>query len=126
MILSLILLSQLRDWEVRNPSNPGEITETCLVDGVPTLKCLEVVFQNIITISGALFILSLFIMFLIGSFTYITSFGDPEKVKKAQGTFRYALFGLILFLSATALLKVIDFLFLGNNNKIFQFTIPGT
>src|SRR3990170_6255018 len=85
----------------------------CVVDGVPTLKCLEVVFGNILFMASALVVLVLFIMFVVGAFRYLTSFGNPENVKKAQGTLRYALLGLILFLSAYLILNVICFLFLG-------------
>ncbi len=97
----------------------------CLVDGVPTLKCLEVVFNNFLLLSAGLFVLGLFIMFLIGSYTYLTSFGNPEKIKKAQGTFRSAILGLVIFLGSYLILKTIDFLFLGGHDRIFQFKIEG-
>lgn len=96
----------------------------CMVDGVPTLKCLEVVFGNVIFMSAAIVLLILLIMFVIGGFNYLTSFGNPEKIKKAQGTLQYAVIGLVLYLSAFLILKVIDFLFLGNSGQIFQFQIP--
>jgi len=95
----------------------------CVVDGVPTLKCLEVVFGNILTLSSAFIVLVLFIMFVIGGFNYLTSFGNAEKVKKAQGTLRYALIGFILFISSFLILKIIDIMFLGGTGKIFQFTL---
>ena len=91
--------------------------------GVPTLKCLEVVFGNILTMASGLLILALFVMFLVGSFTYLTSFGNPEKVKKAMGTMKYALIGFALFISSFLILKIIDIMFLGGQNKIFEFTI---
>lgn len=95
----------------------------CVVDGVPTLKCFEVVFGNILTMSSAFIVLVLFMMFVIGSFRYLTSFGNAEKVKKAQGTLRYALVGFILFVSAFLILKIIDTLFLGGGGTIFQFNL---
>lgn len=124
-MLSFVILAQtLRDWEVKDAA--GNVTETCLIDGVPTLKCLEIVFSNILTISSAIIILVLFIMFIVGAFTYLTSFGNPEKVKKAQGTFKYAIIGLVLFVSTYLILRIIDFLFLGNTGAIFRFEIPGS
>lgn len=95
----------------------------CVVDGVPTFKCLEIVVGNILFIATALIVLVLFIMFLIGSFRYLTSFGNPENVKKAQGTFKFAIIGLVLFLSAFLILKIIDTLFLGGTGKLFRFEI---
>lgn len=97
----------------------------CVVDEVPTLKCLEVVFSNLLMMSSAFIILVLFIMFIIGAFTYLTSFGNPEKVKKAQGTLKLALVGFILFISSFLILRLIDVIFLGGAGKIFKFEIPG-
>ena len=102
-----------------------------MVDGVPTLKCFEVVFQNILGMASALVIVVLFVMFVIGAFNYLTSLGNAEKLKKAQGTLRYAVVGLIIFLSAFLILKVIDVLFLGGgapgaSHSILQFSIGPT
>ncbi len=97
----------------------------CVVDGVPTLKCLEIVFGNILFMAGAFFVLVLFIMLVIGAFNYLTSFGNPEKVKKAQGIFRLALIGFFLFLGSFLILRIIDFLFLGGAGSLFKFEIPG-
>lgn len=97
----------------------------CVVDGVPTLKCLEVVFGNIVFMSTGLIVLALFIMFIVGAFQYITSVGNPERIKKAQGTLKFALFGFILFISTFLILKIIDVLFLGGAGKIFKFEIGG-
>lgn len=96
---------------------------SCVVDGIPTLKCLEVVFGNVLFLSNALIILILFVMFVIGSFNFLTSLGNPEKVDKARGTFKFAIIGLILYISAYLILKIIDVLFLGNEGLIFQFRI---
>lgn len=88
----------------------------CVVDGVPTLKCLEVVFGNILTMASAFIVLTLFIMFVMGAFRYLTSFGNAEKVKKAQGTLKMALIGFIIFVSAFLILNIIQYLFLGDPN----------
>lgn len=115
-----VVLAQLRDWEVQSAANPTG----CIVDGVPTLKCFEVVFNNILIMSSALVILVLFIMFVIGSISYLTSLGNPEKIKKAQGTLKYAIIGFILFISAYLILNIIDILFLGGQGKLFRLEIP--
>ena len=105
--------AQLRNW---NESD-------CLVDGVPTLKCLEVVFGNIIFLASSVFILALFFMLIAGGVTYLTSFGNPEKVKKAQATIKFALIGFLFFLVSYLILTIIDFLFLGGKGDIFKFKI---
>lgn len=113
-LLNLSVHAQIKAW------NP-----TCLVDGVPTLKCLEDVFGNILFAASALIVIVLFIMFVVGSFNYLTSAGNPERVKKAQGTLKYALFGFILFISAFLILNVVDFLFLGGRGNLFKLNIGG-
>jgi len=105
----------ISDWESSGCMTP---------EGVPTLKCLEVVFGNILFMSSALIVLVLFIMIVIGAFNYLTSFGNPEKVKKAQGTIKMAVIGFILFLGSYLILNIIDILFLGGQGNIFQFNIP--
>ncbi len=98
----------------------------CIVDDVPTLKCLEAVFGNIIFAASALIVFVLFIMFVVGAFGYLTSGGSPERVKKAQGTLKFALIGFVLFISSFLILQVIDTLFLGGKTgpgSIFDFTI---
>lgn len=111
LLASPVYAQQLDEW--------GE----CVVDGVPTLKCLEVVFGNILTMSSAFIVLVLFMMFVIGGFRYLTSFGNAEKVKKAQGTLRYALIGFVIFVSAYLILNIIDIIFLGGQGKVFKFEI---
>jgi len=97
----------------------------CMVGDVPTLKCLELVFSNILVMASAFIILVLFIMLVIGAFNYLTSFGNPEKVKKAQGTIKFAFIGFALFLGSYLILNIIDILFLGGAGNIFKFELPG-
>lgn len=98
---------------------------SCVVDGVPTLQCFEIVFQNILNIASGLIIVVLFIMLIVGAFHYLTSLGNPEKLKKAQGTLKYAVIGLVIFLGSFLILKVIDTLFLGGCGRLFRFQIGG-
>ncbi len=118
--------AQIKDWD---PTGTG--TGGCVVDGVPTLKCLEIVFGNILFMSSFFIILVLFIMFVVGSFRYLTSFGNAERIKKAQGTLKYALIGFILFVSAFLILTIIQTLFLpkvdpnnpGKTPNLFEFKL---
>jgi len=124
-----VILAQIKQWEDYNSTTQ----QGCIVDGVPTLKCFEVVFGNLVFAASSLIMLALFVMLVVGGFNYLTSLGSPEKVKKAQDTFKYALIGFILFISAYVILSIIDFLFLGGQGQIFRFSIgedlvpgPGT
>ena len=119
MLLHFFVQAQgLREW-CSNPADP----ECCVVDGVPTLKCLEVVFANILTMSSAFIVLILFIMFVVGGFNYLTSLGNAEKIKRAQGTLKYAVIGLVIFISAYLILKIISILFLGGSTSLFELNL---
>jgi len=111
----------------QNICSPDSDGNTCCVNDVPTLKCLENVFENLLNLSTGIFILALFIMLIIGAFNYLISFGNPEKVKKAQGTLKFAFIGLILFLGSYLILNIICFVFnlydpLGKC-KLFNFSL---
>jgi nitrate reductase gamma subunit len=118
-----VYLAQINDWYDKNAADPGN--SGCLVDGVPTLECLEIVFGNFLFMASAIVVLILFVMFLIGSFNYLTSLGDSEKMQSARNTFMYAVIGLVIFVSAYLILFIIDALLLGGQGKIFQLDIPG-
>ena len=111
--------AQFREWS----GDPNDPKSSCLVDGIPTLKCLEVLFGNLLFLSNTFIILVLFIMFVIGSFNFLTSLGNPEKIETAKGTFKWAIIGLILYASAYLILTLIDIIFLGGQGKLFQFRI---
>jgi hypothetical protein len=105
--------AQINDWQ----------DSGCMVNDVPTLKCLEVVTGNLLFMTNAFILLVIFIMFVIGSFKYLTSLGDQGKMESAKGTFTWAVVGLVVYLSAYLILNIIDILFLGGQGQIFQFRI---
>jgi len=47
------------------------------------------------------------IMFIIAGFFFITSAGEPEKVRRARNVFIYTLIGLVLVLLATGIYELI-------------------
>jgi hypothetical protein len=108
---------QVRSWDA-----PGK---SCLVDGVPTLQCLEVVYDNLLYISSWFVMLILFLMLVYGGVQFMLSFGDSGKIESAKNTIWYALMGLGLFSSSYLILWIIDYTFLGGKGLIFQFKIPG-
>lgn len=72
-----------------------------------TIGDLEVLFQQVISITLALGGIVLFIMLVVGGFKYLTSGGDPKGVESAQKTLTSAILGLVLLLSAFLILKLI-------------------
>ena len=95
--------------------------DTCLEDGVATIKCFEVVFQNIITASLSLVAIALFLVFIFAGFKYLTSQGDQKQIQEARNTFTYAIIGLFLYLASFLILKFIE-VFTGVS--LLEFKIP--
>lgn len=117
---------EIRDWEKINPKTGMVIqSESCTVDGVPTLQCLEVVYNNLLIMSSGFVLLALFIMLGYGAFQFITAMGNSENIAAALKTIKYALIGIGLFAVSYLVLFIIDEAFLGGQGKIFDLKIPG-
>lgn len=86
--------------------------DSCLVEGVPTIKCLEVLFGILLRSIGGLVFVILLAMFILGSISWLTAGDNPEKLKKAKGTFFSALTGLVI-IAVSYLVLVILGSFLG-------------
>ena len=89
---------------------------------VAKLKDLEGVFGNVVNAVLGLAGIVLFIMLILGGFSYITSGGDPKKVESARNTLTYAIGGMIFIALAYLILKFIE-VFTGvpvTEFKIFQ------
>lgn len=104
--------AQVQDWG------------SCVVDGVPTLKCLEIVVSNVLFVSTTFALLFLLIILIIGSLRFITSGGNQDRLKSAKSTITYAFVGFALFLGAYLIINVIDILFLGGKGLLFRFELP--
>lgn len=92
------LLAQTREFK--------EGTE--VVDNVATLKGLEAIFSNIVSVALALAGIVLFVMFLVGGFRYLTSGGDPKALEAAKGTLTHAIAGLAILIFAVVILRLIE------------------
>lgn len=107
------LLAQVRAPE----EGRGEV-----VGNVPTLKGLEVIFNNVVSVVLGFAAIVLFIMFLSGGFKYITAGGDPKGVEEAKKTLTYAIAGMVLLAASFLILSFIGNFTVVNVTefKIFQ------
>lgn len=96
----------------------------CLIEGTATVGCVEMILGRLLIASSRLIIAALFIMLVIGSFQYLISGGNPEKVKKATAALTWAFAGTVLFVSGFLIIKTIDVLFLAGKGALFTFDIP--
>lgn len=124
-LASIPVSAQVRDWEVRDGSGNIIQDKSCTVDGVPTLQCLEVVYDNVLFLASSLVLLVLFAMLVYGGVQFITAFGSSENIEQAQNTLKWALIGIGLFAASYLILFIIDQAFLGGAGKIFELHIPG-
>jgi len=92
-------------------------------NGVATIKGFEWIFRNIVTVILYAAALVLFIMLIIGGFSYITSGGDPKKAEAAKNTLTYAIGGMVLLALAFLILLFIQ-VFTGAPVTVFRVTIP--
>lgn len=99
----------------------GDCMDEEFVD-VATLQCFEPLFRNIVvsilTLSGV----ALFIMLVVGGFTFLLSSGDPKKLESAKHTIQYAILGMILIVASYLILRLIE-VFTGVT--VTNFVVPG-
>ena len=77
-------------------------------DDVATFQGLESMFSNIISAVLSLGIAALFIMFLVGGFSFLFSGGDAKKLEQARGTLSNAIMGLVVIIAAYLILRIIS------------------
>lgn len=84
--------------------------DSCVDNGVATLKCVPVIFNNIVY-AALLFagVVALFIIIYSG-FQFVTSGGDPKQVEGAKKTATYAIIGLVVILLSFFIINMIGFI----------------
>ena len=68
---------------------------------------LLVIVQNLLNATFGVVGIIAVVMIIIGGFYYMTSQGSPEKVQKGKNTILYGIVGLIICLSAFAIVNFI-------------------
>ena len=82
----------------------------CVVTDAATFQCLEPIFSNIVGAVLSLAGVALFIMFLVGGFSFLFSGGDAKKLEQARGTLSNAVMGLVVIVAAYLILRIISVL----------------
>lgn len=88
-----------------------DVVPECNLDttqGVPTIKCFEAVFANVLSVVVSLAGIALFVMLTIGSFKYLTSAGDPKATEAARKTMTSAVLGIALIIGSYLILRLIS------------------
>lgn len=82
--------------------------DECVKDGVATIRCISVVFENLLSALLAFAGLAALLMFLMGSFKYINSAGDPKKTEGAKNNFTYGIIGAVIVFASFLIINIIS------------------
>ena len=84
--------------------------DNCVQNGVATLKCIPVLFNNLIS-AALLFVGFVAVFFIVyAGFSFVTSGGDPKKVQGAKQTITFAIIGLLIVLFSFSIILFIGYL----------------
>lgn len=89
-----------------------------------TIGDLASIFSRVVSLALTGAGLAAFIMLLVGGFQLLTASGDKEATTKAQKTLTFAIFGLVVTLSAWIILNFLGN-FLGLDFSVFNICLPG-
>ena len=103
---------------------PADLNDTTNATDVATLQGLECMIANVFTVIIGVIGLAGFVMFIIGSFRYLTSGGNSKGTETAKNTFTFAVIGLIVALSGFILLNLLS-TFTGIS-VLTEFSIPSS
>ncbi len=112
-ILSLAFVSNMFSWDLARAVDPGNCgpneagQNVCVLDNplegnkTDATAIIAIVIKSTLGIIGALTLL----MFVWGGFEWLTSAGNPEKVKSGTQTMVWAIIGVALVFSSYLLLS---------------------
>lgn len=108
--------AQFKDWSgctdkfTSKEKDPLTGVETQRTSEVATLRCLPVIFQNVVAaflmFAGAV---ALFLIIYSG-IRLVTSGGDPKQIQAARAIMTYAIIGIIVALSSFAIIFFIGYI----------------
>lgn len=96
------LLAQAPTWEALEKSSPDAVADVATIGSLATL--ISNIITAIVVFSGVV----LFVMLLVGGFSYLFSGGDQKKLEKAKGTLTGAFAGLLVLVGSYLILKLIS------------------
>jgi uncharacterized membrane protein len=87
-------------------------TIACSGDAPFKIECLFGSIANIMEYLLPIGVILAIVFAIIGGYTWMTSAGNPEKIKQAQGTLTWSIIGLVFILIVGLLLQtLVDYLF---------------
>lgn len=96
----------------------GKTLNTCFKEGIATLKCVPLIFQNILDFFIAFCGAAAAAYLVFSGIKYITSGGDQERITEAKKSMTYSVAGLAIVLLAFFIVKVLTKI-LGADCQVF-------
>jgi hypothetical protein len=90
---------------------------------VATIKCLEPLFKNVVSAATALAGVALFLMLIVGGYSFLFAGGDQKKLEKAKGTLTGAVIGLVIIALAYLIIMAISAITGVKSIETFQINI---
>lgn len=87
----------------------GQAWGNCIVNGAPTIGCINIVLKNLV--NGALIFLGAVavIMIIYAGYKLLTAGGDAKKLDDAKKTLRNVIIGLIIVLLSFMIVSFISY-----------------
>jgi len=103
-VLLLVFSNQVAAADIFSSPDPYA---GCIVDGIPTLRCIPAIFGNLINTGIALAGIVAVFFITTSGIKFITSGGDPGRVAEARRTLTFAVVGLLIVVLSFTILKVV-------------------
>lgn len=89
------------------PLEEGTGDMACVVNGVVTIRGIECILANILSIAVSGIGFAGFVMLIVGSFQYLLSGGNSKGVEGGKNTMTFAIVGLVVSLTSWMILNFI-------------------
>lgn len=108
--LSLFTLwSMLYVLPSTKPTQAAKDWGACVNNNVPSLQCIPIVFENLIS-AAMMFVGAVTVILIVyAGILFVTSGGDQKKVQSARQVITYAIIGLVVVLSSFAIIYFIGY-----------------
>lgn len=78
------------------------------INKVATLSCLPIIFLNVLNALLLFSGVTTLIMFILGSYRFMSSSGDPKKIAAAQNNFKFGIIGMAVVLMSFLIINIIS------------------
>lgn len=78
-------------------------------EGVATLRCIPMVFQNILNAALIFSGITALAFIILSGFKLMYSGGDPKRIQDAHKTLTFAIIGLVLILASFFIVNMISY-----------------